>query len=263
MSDDSFIREVNEELRSDKAKEFWSRFGTIIIVSAATIVIGVGVWRFMEYREATAAAASGDAFMSAVSLAEEGKTEEAIAALEKLEAEHGGAYGAMAQLRAASELAKQGKKQEAIAAYDVVVADSSADENLRSIARLRAGYLLVDAGSVEDVSSRVTPLSAPGAPYRASALEALGLAHFQAGDLEKAFAQFETIANDATAPASIGQRVTIMLDVIAARGGPVRGQADAQRPSRLRLRADPMSGNRRCSTDLLASGWRLWTTSPA
>ncbi|MEM1317359.1 MAG: tetratricopeptide repeat protein [Pseudomonadota bacterium] len=228
MSDDSFIREVNEELRSEKTKEFWSRYGTIIIALAAAIVIGVGVWRFTEYREATAAAEQGDAFMAAVTLAEEGKTDEAIAALEQLEEQHGGAYGAMAQLRAASELVKQDKKKEAVAAYDVVIADNSADENLRSIARLRAGYLMVDVGSVEDVSSRVTPLSAPGAPYRASALEALGLAHFKAGDLERAFAHFEAIANDATAPASIGQRVTIMLDVIAARGGPVRGQAAAQ-----------------------------------
>jgi len=228
MSDDSFIREVNEELRSERASEFWKRFGKIIIALAVAIVLAVGAWRYMEYRTATEAAESGDAFMSAVRLAEQGKTEEAIAALEKLEAERGGAYGAMAQLRAASELAKQGKKKDAIAAYDVVVADTTADENLRSIARLRAGYLLVDEGSVEDVSSRVTSLSAPGAPYRASALEALGLAYFKADDLEKAFAQFEEIAKDSTAPASIGQRVTIMLDVIAARGGPTRDQASAE-----------------------------------
>ncbi|EFL90963.1 tetratricopeptide repeat protein [Ahrensia sp. R2A130] len=228
MSDDSFIREVNDELRSERASEFWKRFGTIIIALAVAIVLAVSVWRYMEYSAAKEAAASGDAFMSAVALAEDGKTEEAIAALEKLEAEHGGAYGAMAQLRAASELAKQGQKKEAIAAYDVVVADNMADEDLRSIARLRAGYLMVDEGTVEDVSSRVTSLSAPGAPYRSSALEALGLAYFKAGDLDKAFAQFDEIAKDANAPASIGQRVTIMLDVIAARGGPTRDEASAQ-----------------------------------
>ena len=81
--------------------------------------------------------------------------------------------------------------------------------------------LLVDTGSLSDVESRVSSLTAPGAPYRASAREILGLAHFKAGDLKKAFSQFKTISQDAETPSPMQQRVQIMLSLIASNGGPV------------------------------------------
>ena len=102
-----------------------------------------------------------------------------------------------------------------------MIADASADENFRALARLRAGMLLVDSGTTAEVEARVTPLTAAGAPYRASAREALGLAYYKAGELKKAFSQFETISNDVQAPAAMQQRVRIMLALIASNGGPI------------------------------------------
>ncbi len=46
FNDDSFIREVNEELRSDQMKGVWRRFGRYIIVVAILIVVGTAKARF-------------------------------------------------------------------------------------------------------------------------------------------------------------------------------------------------------------------------
>ncbi len=221
MSDDSFIREVDEELRSDRFQAFWKSYGKIVIVAALAVVLGTAANRYWEYSSASKSAAMGDSFMAAVKLAENGKADEALSALQALEDTGSPAYKTMARLRAAAEHAAKGNAEAALKNYDEVIADVSADENFRAMARLRAGLLLVDSGTVAEVESRVSPLTGPGAPYRASAREALGLAYYKAGELKKAFSQFESISNDIQAPSAMQQRVRIMLALIASNGGPI------------------------------------------
>ncbi len=221
MSDDSFIREVDEELRSDRFQEFWNRYGKILIGVAVAIVLATGGYRYYEYYTAKQAAEAGDAFMAAVRLAQDGKQDESVEAFAKLENQGSKSYRVLALMRGAAELAKNGQVDEAVKKFDAISADSAAEENMRSIARIRAAMLLVDSGTVADVESRVGPLSAPGAPYRASAREALGLAYYRAGDLENAFKQFETLVSDQDIPPGASQRARILLDLIASKGGPV------------------------------------------
>lgn len=220
MSDDSFIREVEEELRNERMKAFWDRWGKFIIGGAVLIVVVVAAWRSFEYYQASQAASAGDAFMEAVDLAETGKRDAALAALGEIQSGSTDAYRALAGLRAAAELAEAGKVTEAIAAYDSIVEDSNVEENFRSIARLRAGFLLVDEGGVSDVQGRVGPLTAPAAPYRSSAREALALAHYKAGDLDEAARQLKAIVEDEGTPNSLRQRAILMADLIVSQGGP-------------------------------------------
>jgi hypothetical protein len=183
-----------------------------------------GGYRFYEYYTGKQAAEAGDAFMAAVNLARDGKQDEALAALEKLENQGSKSYQVLSLMRGAAELAKQGDSAGAIEKFDAIAADASAEINLRSIARIRAAMLLVDSGTVSEVQARVGPLSAPGAPYRASAREALGLAYYKAGDLENAFTQFNSLVDDDETPQALSQRTRIMMDLIASRGGPVRDE---------------------------------------
>ena len=224
MSDDSFIREVDEELRTERFQDFWTKYGKLAIGIAVAIVLATAGYRFYDYYTSKQAADAGDAFMAAVDLAQEGKQDEALAAFEKLEGQGSVTYQSLAQMRGASELAKTGNIEEAVKKFDAIAANASVDDNLRSIARIRAAMLLVDTGSVGDVESRVSPLSAPGAPYRASAREALGLAYYKAGDLENAFKQYNSLVDDSETPQALTQRTRIMMDLIASKGGPVRDQ---------------------------------------
>ena len=222
MSDDSFIREVEEELRTERLQNFWSKYGKLIIAGAVAVVIGVAGYRYYEYSSAQSAARNGDAFMEAVRLSTDGKTDEAITAFSKIETEGSEAYQVIAKMRVAVELHKKGDSAKAVETFDAVIADTAADENFRSLSRIRAAMILVDTGSVADVESRVSPLMGPGSAYLPSAREALGLAHYKAGDLEKSFEQFEELAKDTDTPSNMRQRVTVMLGLISSQGGPVR-----------------------------------------
>ena len=218
MSDDSFIREVDEELRSDRMQAIWKQFGKYIIGIAVLIVVGTAGYRGWDYYSQQQAARSGDTFIEAVALSEEGKHDEAIALLKKLEVEGTGQYPVLSNFRLAAEMAAKGDTEAAIAAYDEIAASGSTDETLRDIAKLRAGLLLVDEGPQETVIQRLEPLAKAGETFRHLAREGLGLAAWKANDYQAAFDQFSAINEDAGAPAGVRRRAAIMLELLAGKG---------------------------------------------
>ncbi|MCY6381728.1 tetratricopeptide repeat protein [Hoeflea prorocentri] len=218
MSDDSFIREVDEELRSDRMKSIWKRFGKYIIALAVLIVLGTAADRGYDYWQENQASKSGDTFLAALNLAREGRQDEALEALRGLENDGYGAYAALARMRAATVLADSGDHQGAISDFSTIGNDRGIPTAIRDIARVRAAYLLVDHGSYEDVSAQVEVLTGADNPMRHSAREALGLAAWNQGDLIQAKQWFQQIADDTGVPAGITQRAQLMLDVITASG---------------------------------------------
>lgn len=214
MTDDSFIREVNEELRSEQMRAVWRRFGPILIGGAVAIVIGTAGFVGYEYWRESKAAVSGDQFLTALELAGENKTDEALSALKTLETEGAGSYPLLAQLRSATLLEQKKDMVGAVSAFDAVAADNKAPVALRDVAKLRAAYILVDTGSYDDVAKRAETLSADGNPMRGSAREVLGLAAYKAGRTDDAVKLFQQNADDAAIPANLRQRANTMLDLM-------------------------------------------------
>ena len=218
MSDDSFIREVEEELRSDKLNTFWSKYKILIIGGAAAIVLGTAGKQGWDYWQNRVSAASGDRFIEAVNLSNDGKHDEAIASLESLTADGSGQYPALAKIRLAAEYAKNGDPTKAVEAFDTIADDAAFDESLRNVARLRSGLLLVDHGSYEEVSQRLLSLADTGKSFRHSAREGLGLAAWKAKDYKQALIWFEAITEDIQAPSGVRERARIMMQLLAGQG---------------------------------------------
>src|SRR5690606_24164558 len=103
----SFFREVNDELRKEQARAMWDRFGPLAIALAVLVVLATAAFVAYEYWTESRANRSGDAFSQALTLAESGKNDEALAALEALEADGYGAYPLLARMRAATVLAQK------------------------------------------------------------------------------------------------------------------------------------------------------------
>ena len=66
FNDDSFIREVNEELRSDQMKGAWRRFGRYLIALAVLIVLGTVGFKVYQYWDDNASSSTGDQFLAAM-----------------------------------------------------------------------------------------------------------------------------------------------------------------------------------------------------
>jgi len=218
MSDDSFVREVNEEIRQDQARALWDRFGPTFIAFAVAVVLATAGYVGWNYWTESRANASGDAFSQALQLANQGKDEEALAALKALETDSYGAYPLLARMRGATVLASKGDFAGAVAGFDAVAADTSIPAAIRDMARLRAGLILVDSGSYDDVSGRVEVLSSDTNPLRHAAREALGLAAWKAGRPADALKFFDLIINDQGVPRNAIQRARLLAELIRGSG---------------------------------------------
>jgi hypothetical protein len=220
MSNDSFFREVDQELRQDQAKALWDRYGPAFLGLAVLVVLATAAYVGWQYWNETNAAKSGDDFSAALTLANNGKPDEALAALDRLEKDGYGAYPVLARMRAATVLSAKGDFAGAVKAFDEVSNDTSVPEPIRDMARLRAALVLVDNGSYDDVSSHVQPLIDDANPLRHSAREALGLSAWKAGKAKDALTLFDQLADDQTAPRNLRQRAQLMSELI-------RGSGDA------------------------------------
>jgi hypothetical protein len=216
--DDSFFREVNEELRSDQMRIVWKRFGRILIGAAVLIVLGTAGYRGYEYWDSHNASQSGDRFTAALQLASQNKPDESLAALSAIEKDGTGAYPVLAKLRAASVQADKGDTAAAVAALTEIGNDGKAPSAIRDLAKLRAAWLLIDTGTYEQVAAQAEGMVAQGQMLANSAREALGLAAYKAGNFPQAKQWFKQIADDGTAPRNVSNRAQIMLDNIAASG---------------------------------------------
>ena len=104
MSD--IFREVDEEVRRDRAAEFWKKYQNYIIGAVVALLIATGGWRLFEWRRLQAAEAASARFEDALTLERAGNSGEADMAFAKLSADAPTGYAVLARLSAAAALAK-------------------------------------------------------------------------------------------------------------------------------------------------------------
>jgi len=206
------FHEVDEEVRREQLKKLWDRYGNYVAAAAVLLVLAVAAWRAYMWWEAKKAAETGAAFEAAITLAESGKRSEAEAAFADIAGHGTSGYRHLARMREAAELAQTDPKA-AIAAYDQIAADGSVGHVLQDLASLRAGALLIDAGSYQEAQRRLEPLAANDRTFRHTAREFLVLASWRAGDATGAKRWFDLIMTDAQTPAATRSRVEMLMAV--------------------------------------------------
>ena len=211
------FREVDEDLRREQLKRLWDRYGSYVIGLAILIVVATAGYRFWQYWQDSQAQASGERFVAALKLGDEGKHQEAIAALTDLTRDGSGGYPVLAGFRVAAEKAAADDTKGAVNEYDAIAARGSAPALIRDLARLRAALLLAESASSAELTTRIGDLAQIGNGWRHTAREILGLAAFRENDLATARKYFDEIVADKETPGDLRQRAQLILAVIDAR----------------------------------------------
>lgn len=217
MSQENIFQEIDEELRSDRMRALWRRFAPYVIGAAVGVVVLVAVNEGWNWYHANNAAQSSDELYEAFELIDGGDLTAAQTQLDTLIADGSGSYPVLAQFRKAGVMAREGKVAEAVAAYDTL-ANNQSNPRLRELALVLAGTLMVDAGTLADVESRVGSIADEGNAMRNAAREALGLAQYKAGDFAAAQANFEAVVNDPMTQTSTRNRMGYYLAQLLAEG---------------------------------------------
>jgi hypothetical protein len=209
------FREVDEDVRRDKAVVFFKQNVKWLVGAALIVVCATGAWRYYDYARTQAAEKASARYEDALQLAHDGKSAEAQAAFEAIAKDAPAGYRTLARLRAIDEIAAHDPAA-AIKAYDALAADPAYDVSFTSVARLRAAMLAIDIDDPKTFEQKVTPLAGPTGVFRNSARELLALAAFKAGDYDAAGRWLDAIVSDPDAPSGLRSRAEAFLGFVRA-----------------------------------------------
>lgn len=213
MSDtDSFIEEVNEEVRRDRLYGYLRRYGWIAIL-LVVLIVGGAAWS--EYRKAQVRAqaeALGDAMLAAL---EENESSDRVTALTAIEPGAPTSVAVLSMLTAA-EQADAGDTTAAVETLSALSLNGDIPEIYRQIAQFKSLALQGDATPIEDRRLALDAMAQPGNPLRLLAVEQLALIDIEQGDADAAIARYQTIISDAETTSDLQQRAR---QVIVALGG--------------------------------------------
>jgi hypothetical protein len=212
VTDESLMREVDEEVRQDEYQKLWTRHSSKIIGAGLAAVLAVAGFEGWKYYQRTQAEQASMVYFDAVQKASDGKLDDALAALAAVK--HPG-FGQLADFRKAAILADKGDIEKAVAAYDAVIANPSTDKVLADLARIRQGYLLVDTKSPDELLTKLGMFDKADNAWRHAAREIFGLAAYRVKDFAMADRYMNAIYADADAPQAMKQRAQVMVQLIA------------------------------------------------
>ncbi|MEM1301298.1 MAG: hypothetical protein AAGH17_01850 [Pseudomonadota bacterium] len=204
---DSFISEVDEELRRDRMKDALRRYGWI----AALVVIAiVGGTAYNEYRKASVAAeaqAKGDAISNALAIADPLESAEALAAAS-------GPESVVTGLLAAAQYELAGDTEAAVATLRAIAENPENPAIYADLASIKA--LLIGDADDADRALTLQFLSRAGGPYRTVALEMIALDKIATEGREAAVADLQGLLQDAETSGAQRQRLVQLITALGA-----------------------------------------------
>lgn len=218
MSD--IFQEVEEDLRRERFKKAWDRYGIYVIAAAVLIVAITAGWRGYDAWQTGQARDTGEAFNAALVAAEDAQTASAAQALTEFAQSAPSGYALLARFRAATAYQQAEQPQQAIDLLREIAGDSSVDEIYRSLATVRLGQALIDDGSTQEATSTLAPIAENTSdPFNLAAMEMMGLAAYAADQTEEARRWFQAVEGAAGVGPGIQGRARFMLALIRQTSG--------------------------------------------
>ena len=203
MSD--IFREVDEDLRRDRAEHLFKKYGGAMIAAVVLIVAGTGGYSFWRHWQAQKKEQQTAALVTAIAQSAQGP-EKGVEALAAFAGSANPSLAAIAQFNAAALMIRQGKPAEAATVYDGIAGNGSVPAEYRDLATLLAVMQRTDGGDPAQLTAKLQPLTADGSPWRFTARELTAVLAVRAGDTEKARTLFKQLADDQQAPSGVRSR---------------------------------------------------------
>lgn len=215
---DSFIDEVNEELKRDRLFALMRRYGWIAVLAVVAIV-GFAAWNEWSRARATAQAqAFGDAIVAALEPEDSDARRAALAALQTAEGDAGRA--GVLNLLLAAEALEAGDRPAALAALEAVARDGALPQSHRHLATLKRVMAATEAEiPLAERQALIAPLTAPGAAFRPLALEQQAILTLESGDTQGALAALTALLDEPDLSPGLRGRVQQVIVIL---GGTVR-----------------------------------------
>lgn len=227
-SNETFLREVDEELRKDQLAHFWRRWGKALIAGVVVALIVLGGVLYWRHHTREVAGREGEQLADAYVALGSGKTAAAQKPLGALTQSRSDGYRALARFTQADIDLQKNDFKAAAAKFAGIAADGSLAQPFRDLALVRQTAAEFDTLQPAVVVSRLRGLAQPGNPWFGSAGELVAAAYLKQGRRDLAGQLFGRMARDEDVPATIRQRAVQMAGVLGVDAVPANQEARKQ-----------------------------------
>jgi len=202
----NLFKEIDDDLRQDKATLLWKKYGNTFIGAILAVIIAVAAFEGWKTYDLNQRSELGEKYAAALDLSRQDNFDSASKAFLDLAGEAGGGYAVLSRLQEAGLLARQGKSAEAANAYFLLSQNDGIDSIYRDMAIVLGALNGLDVLDAGEILRRLQPLIGGTNPWRHSATEISAFAESKAGNKQKAAELMKSLADDATAPPGVRQR---------------------------------------------------------
>lgn len=207
---ETFYREVDEELRRDQMKSYWERFGKLIIAGVLLVIAAIGGFIWWQNQKVVKAGERSATLVEAFDDVEAGRKKAAAPKLDQLVESGSDGHRAAALLTKAGLAADADDLKGAAALYKQVADDNGLARPYRDLALVRMTAAELDTLQPQAVIDRLKGLAVPGNPWHGSAGEMVALSYIRLNKPQQAAAMFAAMAKDKKLPDTLRSRATQM-----------------------------------------------------
>ena len=203
---ETFVREVDENLRRDQVTDFFKKNGTWIIVGVVLFLAACGGVIWYQQHRVQRDEAHVEQLAQIYKDIGTGNTSKVPQQLDDLSNSSSKGVRATALFTRAALALQQNDQKLALATFKRIAEDSSVPDAYRNAALIRETALEFDHLQPQQTIDRMEPLAKPGNPWFGSAGEMTALALIKQGKNKEAGQLFANIAKDKDVPSSIRNR---------------------------------------------------------
>ena len=202
----NLFKEIDEELRQDKATLLWKQYGNTFIAAIIAVIVAVAGYEGWKAYDMSVRTSQGQKYAEGLELTEKDQFDTAKATFQELAGEGSSGYATLARFQEAAVLAQEGKAKEAANAYFLMAQNGEMDKLYREMAAVLGSLNGLDVLDHQKIISQLKPLVGSSSPWRHSATEITAFAEAKAGNKAKAAELMKSLMDDASAPPGVRQR---------------------------------------------------------
>jgi len=214
VNNETFYREVDEELRREQLSGWWKRYGKLVILGIVLLLAAIAGAIWWHNRQLEKAGERGEQLIQVFDQIQAGRTQGVDAKLDELAKEGSPGYRAAALLTKADVAIQAGNEAAAVAAFKSVAEDGDLPEPYRNLALVRQTSIEFDRLPPQEVIRRLEPLAQPGNAWFGSAGEMVAIAYLKQRQPQRAAPIFAAISKDQTVPETMRSRAVQMAGAL-------------------------------------------------
>jgi hypothetical protein len=210
VDNESFYREVDEELRRDQMKTYWERFGKLVIAGVVLLLALIGGFIWWQNQKEVKAGERSQTLVAAFDDVAAGRRAAALPKLDELAKSGSDGHRAAALITKADVAIESGDLKGAAATFKQIADDGGLAQPYRDLALVRMTAVELDTLPPQAVIDRLKGLAVAGNPWFGSAGEMVALSYLKLNKPQQAAGIFAAMAKDKKLPDTLRSRASQM-----------------------------------------------------